>query len=91
MRCGLYVTGVGLPQFLGVFQNTPELRLKKFRFLLCEIEAGEFRDVRDVDLNGLGHGNRLEVEMAHETDDRETKRNHENKKDDPAFAPFLPH
>ncbi len=90
MRCGVYVTGVRLPQFLGVFQNTPELRLKKFRLFFREMEAGEVRDVRDVDLNRLGHGNRLEVEVAHEPDYGETKRNYENKKNDPPFAPFLP-
>ena len=29
------------------------------------------------------------MKMAHQPDDGDTKRNHENKKNDPAFAPFL--
>ena len=91
MRCGFHMAGIRLPQFLCVFQNTPELRLKEFRLFFSEIESCEFRDVRHVDLSRLGHGNRLKVEMAHEPDDGDTKHNHENKKDDPAFAPFLPH
>ena len=90
MRCGFHLTDIGFPQFLGVFQNACELHSKKFRLFLREIESGEFRDVRHVDLNRLGHGNRLKVEMAHEPDDGETKRNHQNKKNDPAFASFLP-
>ena len=76
-------------QFLGVFQNAPELRLKEFRLFLSEIESCESRDVRHVDVDRLGHGNRLKVEMAHEPDDGDTKRNHENQKDDPSFAPLF--
>ena len=91
VRCGFDVTGIGLLQFLGVFQNAPELRLKEFRLFLSEIESCESRDVRHVDVDRLGHGNRLKVEMAHEPEDGDTKRNHENQKDDPSFTPLLPH
>ena len=91
VRCGFDAAGIERLQFLGVFQNAPELRLKEFRFFLSEIESCKSRDVRHVDLNRLGHGNRLKVEVAHEPDDGDTKRNHENQKDDPSFAPLLPH
>ncbi len=46
---------IRFPQFLRVFQDPPELRLKKSRLLLGQIEPREFGDVRHVDLIGLGH------------------------------------
>ena len=86
---GFHLTRIGLPQFLSVFQNAAQLRLKEFCLFLRQIESCEFRDVRNVDLNRLRHGNRLKVKMAHEPEDGETKGDHQNKKDDPAFASLL--
>jgi hypothetical protein len=49
------VADIRLPQFRGVLQDAPELRLKKSRLLLSQVESCEFRDVRHVDLNRLAH------------------------------------
>lgn len=55
MRLGFYLGRIWLLQFLGVFENPPKLRLKERGLFFGEIKSREFRDVRHVDLNRLGH------------------------------------
>ncbi len=89
-------------QLIRVLEHVAELLLKKLRLLRAQLQAGQLRDARDIEI-GSGHGQEfaksarlttqkaaaLETQMAHQPEHRGRERDHEHEKNDPAFAPFL--
>ena len=55
MRGLVHRGGIQFSQFLRVLEDSPQLRLKKFRLLLGEVKSRQLRDVRHVEFSGLGH------------------------------------